>query len=381
MIKQKILKVTALMAILGLTFLGLVPSAPAATVRVPADYPTILQAIDAANPGDVVEISCGTYYEALLWLKSGITIRSETQNPACVTIDAQNISRVFYCQSVDNTTVIEGITITGGLDIQGGGAYLENSSPIFNNCIFTGNMASSEGGGLYCSDGSEPNLNQCTFLNNTSDSGGGMYSFQSAPQLSYCSFTGNGATSSGGGLALVSPAGLSLPAVTYSVFDNNTAGSNGGGIYCRSSIPTINYCTLYGNGASGQGGGICYELTSPSLINTIVAYGTGGGAIFADEFSSPSFNSCDLYANVGGDWVGSIADQAGSNANFSADPGFCNRAGGDYQLCADSLCLPGTLPNGQSHQQIGAFAGGCSSCGPFVPARESTWGEVKALYR
>ena len=41
-----------------------------ATIRVPADYPTIQGAIDAADAGDAIEISAGLYRESILIDKS-----------------------------------------------------------------------------------------------------------------------------------------------------------------------------------------------------------------------------------------------------------------------------------------------------------------------
>ena len=61
---------------------------------------------------------------------------------------------------------------------------------------------------------------------------------------------------------------------------------------------------------------------------------------------------CDVYGNVGGDWVGPIADQLGLDGNFSADPCFCDAESGDFHLwnyspCAQEGCgLIGAWPVG-----------------------------------
>jgi hypothetical protein len=57
--------------------------------HVPSACPTIQDGIDSAVVGGVVEVSCGTYYELGIVMKSGITLRSETHNDDCVTIDAR----------------------------------------------------------------------------------------------------------------------------------------------------------------------------------------------------------------------------------------------------------------------------------------------------
>ena len=56
------------------------------------DAPTIAAAIDSSSAGDVVELGCGTYIEWGLMVKSGITIRSETGEPGCATIDGNQPS-------------------------------------------------------------------------------------------------------------------------------------------------------------------------------------------------------------------------------------------------------------------------------------------------
>ena len=56
--------------------LSIAPATWAETIHVPRDHKTIQAAIDAANAGDVVLVSAGTYRERIS-LKPGITVRSE----------------------------------------------------------------------------------------------------------------------------------------------------------------------------------------------------------------------------------------------------------------------------------------------------------------
>jgi hypothetical protein len=59
-----------------LLLLVLTPTALAATLRVPKDHGTIQAAIDAAQPGDTVEVAAGRYSERIT-LKPKITVRSK----------------------------------------------------------------------------------------------------------------------------------------------------------------------------------------------------------------------------------------------------------------------------------------------------------------
>lgn len=118
------------------------------------DAPTIAAAIDSSVAGDVIELACGTYIEWGLMVKSGITIRSETGQPDCVTIDGQQPSgfgSIFGCWSVDSSTLIEGLTITGGrayaYGMAGGGMAIATGSALtVKKCIITGNYAKAGGG-------------------------------------------------------------------------------------------------------------------------------------------------------------------------------------------------------------------------------------------
>lgn len=66
-------------ATLGLLVIALaVRSAEAKTLKVPSNnYPTIQEAVDHANYGDVIEISEGTYFETVRVVTAGITLRGD----------------------------------------------------------------------------------------------------------------------------------------------------------------------------------------------------------------------------------------------------------------------------------------------------------------
>jgi len=61
----------------------------AITIHVPADQPTIQAAIDAANNGDTVLVSSGTYKENIDFHGKAITLVSQN-GPAATIIDGQN---------------------------------------------------------------------------------------------------------------------------------------------------------------------------------------------------------------------------------------------------------------------------------------------------
>lgn len=121
-------------------------SASATTITVDlggsGDYLTIQEGIDAAVYGDTVLVTCGTYHEHDIIMKSGICLRGKTGRPECVTVDADGLGRALYCTGADSTTMVEGLTLIDGLTSMKGGAMCwEDSSPLITSCAFTNNEA------------------------------------------------------------------------------------------------------------------------------------------------------------------------------------------------------------------------------------------------
>src|SRR4051812_14686273 len=76
----------------------LLPASQAATIRVPADQPTIQQAIDAAVNGDRVLVSTGKYAEHVDYHGKALWIQS-TDGPLQTIIDGQNSGTVVTIQN------------------------------------------------------------------------------------------------------------------------------------------------------------------------------------------------------------------------------------------------------------------------------------------
>jgi len=84
--------------------------------------------------------------------------------------------------SLTNTAVLNGFTITNGNANNGGGIYNKNVSPKFENCIIKVNNATSNGGAIYNENANTTWVN-CLIINNTAPKGASVYNNASLPTI------------------------------------------------------------------------------------------------------------------------------------------------------------------------------------------------------
>lgn len=172
----------------------------------------------------------------------------------------------------------------------GGGIYSAGGAPILtvSNSTFTGNSATSSGGGIYNLGLNDKTLavSNSTFSDNSAGGGGGIYTIGGTMTVSDSVFSGNSAgdeSSGGGGISYGNFIGsFNLSTVSTTTFSNNSALGDGGGVR-NSGMLTISNCTLTGNDALGDGGGIfsftsnTFLTVSGSTVSGNSALGDGGG--------------------------------------------------------------------------------------------------------
>lgn len=389
---------------------GLCGAAGATTVVVlpdgSGDHSTIQAAIDATQAGDVVELADGVYTGAgnrdIEFPGWPITVRSASGQPESCIIDCQGSSAdphrgfIVWNGSHGLPSTLEGITVTGGwapagesyTGDKGGGVLIFLQELLASRCIFRGNRAAGEGGGVYCRGAQS--LTDCRFESNTADAGSAWCGVWSNAEFSDCVFAGNDAETRGAvacdgsilleGCLFQQNAGGALLYIglDFEVLDctfTRNSSDQGGAIYAWPGGGIIHGCTFWGNEA-GAGGAIrLYGVPSFPIENCLFASGDGP-AITLEGGGCPALSCCDIHGHDGGDWVGCLADQLGQNGNICLDPQFCSEAPGEdlnWTLQSDSPCSAEQSGCGP----IGAWRVGCAT----TEVRERTWGGLKLLFR
>jgi hypothetical protein len=354
-----------------LQFLFLVTAASAQnTIRVPADQPTIQQAIGIAQNGDTVLVAPGTYLENIDFLGKAITVAS-SGGASVTTIDGGNkASVVTFKTSEGNNSILQGFTITHGTaSFEGAGIMISSASPTVENNIITANQGC-QGVGVAVGFGS-PIIRSNTISNNIQatcsggDGGGISVRGVGTSQILNNIITGNQISGGGdgGGIGLN---GSSATIVGNTIQHNHVFNDGGGISLINADSANIIQNLITDNSANGNGGGVFWSVPSgnrgPLLVNNTVANNTAGSgsAAFSVGFvanvrlvnnlfighagavavncdgafnpTPPTFSFNDVFSNGAAAYAGACPDVTGSNGNISQDPLFVNQASADYHL-------------------------------------------------
>ncbi len=217
------------------------------------DHLLIQSGINAASEGDTVLVMPGIYSGAgNIYLGFGGTnlVLRSSGGAGSTTIDCGTLTNGFFlCGSESAASVIEGFTITNGSASFGAGMYLVGASPTIRDCVFNRNIATDQGGGIYCTTGANPTLTGCTFTANSADSyGGGIFEYDNNPVVTNCVFKGNLADIVGGGAAIED----STATLVNCTFSGNAA-TNGNALAFGSDPPApsnvrLTNCILWDGG-------------------------------------------------------------------------------------------------------------------------------------
>ncbi len=335
--------------------------AAAATLDVPANYPTIQAAVTAAAPGDTVVVADGTYSGAgnrdIDFGGKSLTVQSASGDPARTIIDCGGAAsadgssshRGFYFHSGETGAVVSGLTVENGYESaastvlngqSGGGICVVNASPLIQNCAIKNCTVAvnttNGGGGVYDYGGATKlvnctisgnsgvgvsngtgTLSHCVISDNLNGSGGGVFNYGEGT-VTGCTITGNTAANSGGGVYNIGTL------INCTISGNTSAatggGSGGGGVYEDGG--TLTSCTVSGNSASGLGGGVFIQgpgtLTNCLLVGNTAA---AGGGVFSN---TGTMTNCTVTGNTAQNWGGFYNNRYASgvtNCIFYGDTG------------------------------------------------------------
>ncbi len=291
----------------------------------------IQDAMDAAFAGGTVVVSNGVYQVGARAVSGTETNRVAGGKPlglqsvngaAATVIDGGNIMRCVY---LVNGSWLSGFTLANGMTTgDGGGLWCESVGVGVSNCVFNGNTAGGNGGGV--SGGS---LNHCKLTGNSAGGGGGA----SGASLYNCTIQAN---SSGFG------GGIGGGTANNCLILTNYAWNSGGGAF----VSTLNNCLVAGN-VVGQyyGGGVNSSTVNNCTIVGNSAWRGGGSAfctiynciIFYNQNRLFDYEKNDLLSHINYSCIEPYTEYPGTG-NFASPPLFVN-ATNNFHLQSSSPCV------------------------------------------
>lgn len=421
---------------LAVLFLTTVSPVRGDVIRVPADYATIWEAVDAAVAGDSVLVGPGTWTDtdtrevvfgggtvtvtSCGFLKGGISVIGEAGASATVVDpDAVGYPVVTFLLSyeAEGETVLEGLTVTGSGT---------NQQPVFATyaprlviraCRFVGNEIGNEAWVIRI-DNTDLVMEDTEVSFNAAEVC--LAIVESSIELYRCRFEGNqgGAIYGGGGetgivmdcefidnrndcTAGAAIGGFASPVIVErNLFLRNTQTGydlcTGGALLVGMSTGRIAFNTFAFDSSAGGGGGLAISgCPNIKVVNntffgchgptpSAVGVGNPSNVEFANNIVGHSTGGFAMFSQFGGISGGCNdywANEGGDfffwepiATDFFEDPRYCAPRDLDFTLQQDSPCAPGNTPG---CAQVGAWGVGCGT----VSMEPSTWGRIKGMYR
>lgn len=352
--------------------------AVATTINVPADQPTIQDAINVAVNGDIVLVAPGTYAENINFLGKAIHVKSSQGAKVTVIDGGRAGSVVTFASGETSKAVLSGFTLQNGANSQEGGGIAVSSNPTITGNIIKNNTGCNGGGGIGIAFAS-PLIRGNTIANNAQGGcsggiGGGGISVRGAGSARIVGNTivSNTWPGNGGGIALFA---AGTPTLENNIIKgNSSAGGQGGGIWIVNDSDALIVQNLFYNNNGSQGSGIYFLVPSgsrgPLLVNNTIIGAVGatqGAAVFAGGFDNqvrffnnlligqsgenavdcdtsysalpPTFTTNDAFSPNGTGLEGSCASESGQNGNISVDPVFVSATRKNFHLATGSPAI------------------------------------------
>jgi len=290
------------------------------TIRVPADYPTIQAALNAASvlTNDTILVSPGVYAESVNFNgKAALLISENGPTVTLINPPAGSAAVTFNSGEISNST-ISGFTITnGGVSVlfssptiisntitgcSGNGVYLVGG----NTAVIQGNIIEDNGGGIGLDGAGAAIVNN--LIQNNQGNGISMENGSDSQIVQNLI-----AHNAGDGINALVPDGTPGPlAINNTIVENGGAGINEYGF--------ISSCEIINNIVIGN------PALNVSFLNT------------TPSFPTIQFN--DFYSAEGNLYEGGfVTNLNGVDGNISTNPFFACLPGGDFHLLAGSPCI------------------------------------------
>ena len=233
-------------------------------------------------------------------------------------IDARGASRAVLVPA-GSSSVVAGLTITGGNADSGGGVLVANQGQLaMYDTIVKDNVASVRGGGV--ANLGNLSIFGSTLTGNRAAQGGAVSNETSTnTNIHLSTLSANTAASAGGGIAA---AGSTL--ISRTTFVGNTA-VNGGGFFDQGGAVQLMWGALFARNSSACGGSTSFRSPWSSNLSddSTCAFQPGQGTVTADPLVGG-------LANNGGP-TDTHALRAGSPAINQVDPNFCVTGSSDQR--------------------------------------------------
>lgn len=338
------------------------------------DSCSLRDAIAATNDGDTIVFASGVTGTIDIDMAEGqfeITNEILIHGPGAdlLTVAASGYSRVFYL-CAGPAMEFSGLTITGGVELRGGGLYDECGDGFtLRDVVVTANVAHAGSGGGFFSAGAVTLINTVVSGNSSRDAGGGGVSGDLVMVGS--TISGNIVQGNQGGGGVFAGGSVSI---TSSTFDDNSAGLCGGGLYSEVDNGTI---TIIDSTFSNNAADTCYggAIDIDGGYNTVVIANTtmtGNSAVAGGGLNADFGNNVTLFMNT-------ISGNSATSTDAFYSGGGIHISGSDQGYDATTLTMVGTIVSGNTAVAGAADIGigSNNNAGPYsITVNDSLIGDV-----
>jgi MYXO-CTERM domain-containing protein len=327
-----------------------------------------------------------------------------TMTNALIEANTASINGGGFWFSVDAAGSFLSVVVSDNVAPTGAGGRITNSSPTLEHVTFSGNVSTTNGGGLFVDaidDDADVTLLSCLFDGNEATVGGGLLVSAGSVAVWGSRFSGNSAGNLGGAVYLSDAAPSTFSLTT---FDGNSSGSDGGAVRVQGEGPhafescvfadntgtngaavhigfggdaSLQHCTLVGHAASSGGALRVTGDSSMTVLDSIVAFAAQGSGISSGEGATWDVTYNDVFNEVGPGYSGAMPDLTGFEGMIAADPLFVDYTPNgvwddDLQLASGSPAIDAGAPASDtdadgSPTDMGAFGGPNSNAWSSLP--------------